>query len=234
MDGVQADIKLRGTVPPWRPATGHAFFKDRNEHYFAWLPSVPQGNIEGTLTIDGQSRQVTGVGYHDHNWGDVSLLDLLHNWFWGRAQIGNYSVIASYMITVDKYRNTPLPVFMLARDGKIIADDATKVRFSSNNVYTDPRTGKPVAGVIVYDYDDGMNRYRIIFRRERDLVRARFVDKLRGFQYVLAKLARFDGAYLRFTGKTTLERLDGDKIVETVDEKAAVWELMYFGHAPKK
>jgi hypothetical protein len=40
--------------------------------------------------------------------------------------------------------------------------------------------------------------------------------------------------YTEFTGQTTLERFDGDKIVETVNEKAAVWELMYFGHAPKK
>ena len=233
VDGVQADIKLHGTVPPWRPATGYAFFKNKKEHYFAWLPSVPQGKVEGTLTIEGQSRQVTGVGYHDHNWGDFSLLKLLHNWYWGRAQIGNYSVIASYMITADKYGNTPMPVFMLARDGQIIADDITKVRFSAHSIYTDPQTSKPVAGVIVYDYDDGLNHYRITFQRERDLVRSRFIDNLHGFKYLLAKLANFDGAYLRFTGKTTVERFDNDRIVETVEEKRAVWELMYFGHAPK-
>jgi predicted secreted hydrolase len=234
VEGLQADITLHGTVPPWRPGTGHAFFHDKKEHFFAWLPSVPQGTIDGTLTIDGQSRHVAGVGYHDHNWGNVSLLELLHNWYWGRAQIGNYSVIASHMIAVDKYGNAPLPVFMLACDGKIIADDASKVTFSANNVYSDPHTGKPVAGIIIYDYNDGTNHYRITFERERDLINERFIDKVRGFQYVLARLAGFDGAYLRFTGKTTIERFDGDKIVETIDEKGAVWELMYFGQAPKK
>jgi hypothetical protein len=162
------------------------------------------------------------------------MLGLLHDWYWGRAQIGSYSVIASYVITADKYGNVPLPVFMLARDGRIIAEDPAKVRFSTHKVYTDPQTGKPVAGVVAYDYDDGVNRYRITFTRERDLVHDRLADKLHGIRYVLAKLAGFNGAYLRFTGEATLERFDGDRIVETVKEQAAVWELMYLGRAPKQ
>ena len=234
VDGVKADIRLHGTVPSWRPDTGHALFRDKDEHYYAWLPSVPEGDVEGTLGIEGKSQQVTGIGYHDHNWGDVSLLGLFHDWYWGRARIGSYCVIAAYNIATDKYGNTPLPVFMLARDGKIIADDETKMRFSTDKIYTDPYTGKPVASVLMYDYNDGTNRYRVTFRREKDLLRERFADKLRGFRYVLAKLAGFDGAYLRFTGEATLERFEGDRVVETVKEQAAVWELMYLGPVPKQ
>jgi hypothetical protein len=228
---VSADLRLRGTVPSWRPGTGHAFFDERR--FFAWLPSVPRGTVEGSVTIGGATRRVTGVGYHDHNWGNAALPGLVDNWYWGRARIGDFTVIASFITATDRYGGAALPVFMLAHGGTIVADDATKVRFSSGEVFTDSYTGKPVAGTIVYEYDDGADRYRITFRRRADLARTRFVDLLTGFTRFLARLAGFDGAYLRFTGTVTLERFEGDRVVETASQDSAVWELMYFGHAPR-
>jgi hypothetical protein len=195
---------------------------------------VPRGSVEGTITIAGTSRTVSGVGYHDHNWGDVSMLDLIHDWYWGRAQVGGYTVIASYITAREEYGSTPVPLFMLARDDVIIADDASKVRFSASEMYTDSFTGKPVANVLVYEFDDGTSHYRVTFRREQDINRTRFVDLLSGLQALLARLAGFDGAYLRFTGPATVERFEGTQVVETASERAAVWELMYFGHAPKE
>ena len=44
-----------------------------------------------------------------------------------------------------------------------------------------------------------------------------------------AKLAGFEGSYLRFEGSATIERLENGNIVESVTEESAVWELMYFG-----
>ncbi|MCX7029791.1 MAG: hydroxyneurosporene dehydrogenase [Spirochaetes bacterium] len=222
---VSADLRLAGTVPAWRPGTGHAFF--------AWLPSVPKGTVEGTLSIGGATPIVTGVGYHDHNWGNAPLLDLVHDWYWGRARIGDYTVISSTITATDRYGGAALPVFMLALGDAIIADDAAKVRFSADEVFTDTLTGKPVAGRLVYEYEDGSSRYRITYRRATDLVRTMFVDLLTGFKRSLARLAGFDGAYLRFAGTATLERFEDGRLVETVSQESAVWELMYFGHAPR-
>jgi hypothetical protein len=235
IDSIKADIALHRTVASWRPNTGITTFqKGQSVHYFAWLPSVPQGNVEGTVTISGRIQAIKGVGYHDHNWGDVSMLKLIHHWYWGRAQVGNYSVIASDIVASDKYNNAVQPIFMLAGDGKILADDFTKVKFSTSDIYIDKYTKKPVANTVVYDYNDGTNHYRVTFERSKDLVRVRFIDKIKGFKAFLAKLAGFDGAYMRFTGEVTIERFEGDKKIETVKEKSAVWELMYFGHAPRK
>jgi len=155
-------------------------------------------------------------------------------WYWGRAQVGNYSVIASYITAADKYNNSVIPIFMLARDGKILADDFTKVKFSTSNIYTNEYTKKPVANTLVYDYIDGVTHYRVTFNRSKDLVRQRFADRVKGLKAILVKLVGFDGAYMRFTGEVTIERFEGDKKIETVKEKSAVWELMYFGHAPHK
>ena len=46
-----------------------------------------------------------------------------------------------------------------------------------------------------------------------------------------AKLIGFEGSYLRFEGSTTIEKLEQGRVVESVTEDSAVWELMYFGKA---
>ncbi len=229
---VQADLRLHGTVPPWRPGTGHAFFGEGRKSFFAWLPSVPQGTAAGTVTIGGVARSVTGVGYHDHNWGNAPLPQLVHHWYWGRARIGDYTVIASSITATEAHGGVALPVFMLARGDALLAEDASKVRFSADEPFTDAFTGKPADGRLVYDYLDAGARYRVSFRRATDLARVRFLDILPPGRRLLARLACFDGAYLRFAGTATLERFEGDAVVESVSQETAVWELMYFGRAP--
>jgi hypothetical protein len=160
----------------------------------------------------------------------VGLLKIIHDWYWARGRAGPYSVIASYITAAEKYGREPIPVFMLARDGEIVADDASLVRFETDGVYTDEVTGKPVASVARYVYERGDERIVVAFERARDLARAHMVDELPAAKRVLAKLARFDGAYLRFTGPMTVTvHRAGEQVEEHTDD--AIWELMYFGHA---
>jgi hypothetical protein len=57
------------------------------------------------------------------------MAKLINHWYWGRAQAGDYSIVASYIFAEKAYGNAELPIFMLAKGGKIIADDGRKVRF---------------------------------------------------------------------------------------------------------
>ncbi|MEN6313623.1 MAG: hypothetical protein ABFD25_05175 [Clostridiaceae bacterium] len=231
---IKADLALNSTVSSWRPCTGHLLFQNNyRNRYFAWLPSVPQGTIKGTVTINGYSQEITGSGYHDHNWGNASLLELIHNWYWGRAQIGNYTIIANHITATKTYGNSIFNVFMLAYNGKIISNDSADVQYYGNDIQIDSLTGKPVANLIVYDYIDDFSHYRISFKKEKNLVRERLIDNTKGLQYILTKLTWFNGAYLRFTGTAILERLENNLVVEAVEQKSVVWELMYFGKAPK-
>jgi hypothetical protein len=56
------------------------------------------------------------------------------------------------------------------------------------------------------------------------------IDDLHGPKRVLAQLARFDGAYLRFAGTVEIVHHLGAELVEHYSNDA-IWELMYFGHA---
>jgi hypothetical protein len=229
-DEISVDVTLTGQVPPWRPATGYMLFGADRSLEFAWLPSVPQGAVTVTYSVGGERHETTGVGYHDHNWGNVGLMKVVHNWYWARGQAGPYSVIASYITAAEKYGYEPIPIFMLARDNVLVGDDPAKVTFEREGVYTDEGTGKPVATTTRYTYQDGEDRYVVSFTRTHDLSASRMIDTVKGVKRIAAKLAHFDGAYLRFVGNLEISRYRGGELAETHKDDA-IWELMYFGHA---
>jgi hypothetical protein len=156
--------------------------------------------------------------------------DLMHHWYWARGAAGPYSVIASFITAEKRYGYDALPVFMLARDGELIADDGGKVTFEELDRYTDTATGKPVGNVTRYTYSDGEERYVITYTRQSDLASEKFIDQLKGPRKVAAWLVGFDGAYLRFAGELRIEHYKGEQLVESHRDEA-LWELMYFGKA---
>jgi hypothetical protein len=119
---------------------------------------------------------------------------------------------------------------MMRDDGKLIADDGTKVTFEMLGNYTDTNTGKPVAGVTRYTYTGGDERCVVTYTRHSDLSAIKFVEDLHGPKKIAAKLIGFDGAYLRFAGEVRIERYQGEQLVENHTDDA-LWELMYFGKA---
>jgi hypothetical protein len=161
----------------------------------AWLPSVPQGAVAITYSVSGEQHETTGVGYHDHNWGNAGLMKVVHNWYWARGQAGLYSVIASYITAAQRYGFEPIPIFMLARDNALIGDNAAKVTFEREGVYADEETGKPDAATTRYTYTDGEDRYVVSFNRNHDLSATRMTDTLKGVKRVAARLGRAMAAH---------------------------------------
>ena len=228
---IAVDVTLEGEVPAWRPETGYMLFGEDRTREFSWLPSVPQGKVSATYSIGDERHQSTGTGYHDHNWGNVGLMEIVHDWYWARGQAGPYSVIASYITASEQYDYAAIPVFMLARDGVLIGDDPSLLTFETLGLFTDSVTSKPVANVTRYTYGTDDERYVVTFTRHRDLARNRMIEGLHGVKRAAAELLRFDGAYLRFSGEVRVEHYRGAEVVDQAVTEDAIWELMYFGHA---
>lgn len=228
---ISATLTLDGTIRAWRSQTGSIFFGDNEEHYFAWLPAIPEGKAVADITYDGgKTLHLEGSGYHDHNWGNISMMSLMHHWYWGRAKIGEYKVISSWITAEKKYGYKDHDVFMIAKGGEIIGDNSNHtLKFLPGDRYIDEYTGKPVYGKVVYEYTaENGEQYRITYAREGDINKTRFVDVLPFPLSTFAKIAGFDGGYLRFEGIATVEHIVGGETVERVSDPA-VWELMYFG-----
>ncbi len=155
---------------------------------------------------------------------------LLNHWYWGRAQAGPYSTVSAHMYAEKTYGQAEWSVFMLAKDGGIVVDSASKVTFHFEDEFTDEKTRKPVANKVIYDYRvDDQNHYRVIFQRSQTILDFKFIDQVKGLKHILARVANVDGAYLRFTGSVTVERYAGNQLVEQSSDPG-IWELMYFGH----
>jgi hypothetical protein len=231
IEEISVEIELTGEVRAWRPRSGHIYFGvEGQEKLFAWLPSVPQGVAHVRYKIGNEEYRASGSGYHDHNWGDVPMQTLMHNWYWARAKAGPYTVIASHITATKAYGYQTQNVYMLAKDDQIVADDDVRVVFEIERVATDGKTRKPVADITRYTYRDGDTRYVVTFERQKTILQAVFTERMPFIKRLIARIVGFDGAYHRFTGKVTIEKFEKDVRVEIFDDHA-IWELMYFGRA---
>ena len=191
---------------------------------------MPHGLANVRYRIGHEEHRGSGSGYHDHNWGDVPMQTLMHNWYWARASIGPYTVIASHITATEAHGYETQIVYLLAKDGRIIADDDTKVSFEMDRIAIDGKTSKPVADVTRYIYNDDNTRYVVSFEREKTILQAILTDRAPLLKRIIARLIGFDGAYHRFIGKVTIEKFEEGACVERLDS-GAIWELMYFGKA---
>lgn len=230
---VKADVILRSTTPSWRPASGYFCFGKKD--YFAWLPSVPEGQMEATITADGQTVTLTGTGYHDHNWGNKGMFWLMHHWYWGRAKVGDYQVISSYITARKKFGYEHFKVFLLAKNGVHIGADPNALTYSQSDPVYDQTINKNLHSTIVYDYNDGTQHYRITYRM-KDIIERMNVNnvtsggagKVTGVMKLAFRLLQMDPSYARVTGSVTLEKIEENEIVESITAPA-LWEQMYFG-----
>src|SRR6266436_3827342 len=202
IEEISVDIELTADVPAWRPKSGHLYFgAEGREKLFAWLPAVPHGKANVRYTVGDVEHRASGSGYHDHNWGDVPMQTLMHNWYWGRAKAGPYTVIACHITATEAYGYETQILYMLAKDDEIVADDDARVSFEIEHVATDGKTGKPVADITRYTYRDGDARYVLTFERQKTIKQAIFTERAPFIKRLIAKIVGFDGAYHRLTGK---------------------------------
>ncbi len=114
--GVGCELTLRRRVAAYRPATGYI---EAGKQFFAWLVPVPEGAVTGTLTADGVTWEVTGSGYHDHNWGNVSPAKLFDSWWWGRGRSGDHTIIASEIHGKSAVGSTNIPLFFIGDEHQV-------------------------------------------------------------------------------------------------------------------
>ena len=67
MTDIGADLKLTTEAPGWMPEGGDGV--NEADLDFFWTVHQARNRIEGTITRDGITTRVTGIGYADHNWG---------------------------------------------------------------------------------------------------------------------------------------------------------------------
>jgi hypothetical protein len=116
-DDLGIHLSFTAKVHGWMPGNGRTEFGDKG--YFAWCVPFPKAEVEGTIRIGEKTLSVKGLGYHDHNWGNINMARYLDYWLWGRLYSDNFTLCYAYIKCNKKMDNYPIQVLMLAKNEQI-------------------------------------------------------------------------------------------------------------------
>lgn len=112
----ELDLEFKSQTESWKFGTGLLFRDDKTGRCFNWVVPVPRAAISGSLKIGNKSIEVDGVGYHDHNWGNLVLRDFFTWWYWGRIFTDRYTLVYANI----KKKSGNITPFMMSREGEIV------------------------------------------------------------------------------------------------------------------
>ena len=220
--GAVIDLTMTGIVPAWRPGAGMNFYDEALTRYFGWLPAIPHGTVAGTLTYGGQTHSVRGTCYHDHNWGNIGLNQVMSHWYWGRAHLGEFTAIFVEMTALPAYGSQKVPVFMLAKGSHILTGDGAPLALKVEEMTLHPgRRSYPRQ--VDFTWQGAPGSVHIRLRQPALIEASSLLGLLPRWQQSLARLFA-NPFYFRFNADMDLEvDLPG---VKAVEHGKALYELM--------
>lgn len=220
-DDLAADLTISGVAPAWRPGAGKAYFGDV-EHFFGWLPAIPFGQVEGSLTFGGQTYYVKGSGYHDHNWGNVGLGEVMDHWYWGRAHLGEYTLIFVEQTTAREYGYTRLPVFMLAKGEQILTGEGQPLSLQTTDFTRHPG-GRAYPREVDFHWQKGAQSVHLRLRQAELIEGVSLLATFPAWQRPFLRLFA-NPYYLRFNARLELS-IDLDGLHDNLSGPA-LYEIM--------
>ncbi|MEA4944423.1 MAG: lipocalin-like domain-containing protein [Propionicimonas sp.] len=245
-NGVGADLHLSSRSKPFRPGSSYFGFGDDDEDYFTWLCVVPKGEVTGTVTTGGVTREVHGTGYHDHQWGNSNFQLLFNHWTWARQAYDDYSILVFDFVTAKKYGYKCIPVcFIQDADGNLVFSNTHDVTYEVLAEMTDPMSGKPYPKKSRYTFDRDdvqvvytLTEETIIESRDMLVLIPQTLEKKLGKAVggalgkaaaaVIGSVLGRQGirpSYTRFTGTGELEITQGTETVSRSGD--LIYEFMY-------
>ena len=64
-----------------------------------WAVILPKAEVFGSITLDNEKINVSGIGYHDHNWEITLFTAINFGWLWGKVNSNNYTMTWTKVIT---------------------------------------------------------------------------------------------------------------------------------------
>ncbi|KAJ0120182.1 Tyrosinase family protein asqI [Diaporthe amygdali] len=108
-----------------------------------WANAVPDANTVVELQVSDTTISFNdGVGYHDKNWGNKSIIDVPRYWDWGHGRLGPYSVVWYNLLD---YNGNESRRSFVTKDGEVLlvscSSDALIVRQKGGQAAWPPTTG---------------------------------------------------------------------------------------------
>jgi len=95
----------------------------------SWTVALPKASVTGEIIVDGKKMNVSGIGYHDHNWNYTLLTALTYGkgWYWGKIMSKTLTVSWAEVI---KSANVGEILAVVSQDTQgYLATNAEKIHF---------------------------------------------------------------------------------------------------------
>jgi hypothetical protein len=149
-----------------RPGNGYVFLGSRDT-FQGWFNAFPSATATGHVIIGSETIEIDGVGYHDHNYGNVPIGEGYRGWFWARPSFERYTTLAVEAQNGERFGGGSAPmlwVYDKETKKEIVRattlDDVT-ITFGSMVQFPDPLHGGAYPSVTVYDYRHDEDRVRL-------------------------------------------------------------------------
>ncbi len=138
------DLVYHCEVVGWKPGSGFSHFADLG--YFAWVIPFAKASVSGTVRDDDTIIEVSGVGYHDHNWLNFSFSSIIEYWMWGRIYSKTFTISYAFIQCNEKVDHHVVKVLMAAKGKDVILSTGEydfsqeDFEYSSSAGHSFPRT----------------------------------------------------------------------------------------------
>lgn len=122
-DDLALDLNLENFAAPFKPEDNQHYFS--NGKYYAWFNAIPGGTISGKIKYNGEEKTISGKGYHDHNWSDMSMSELgqlLGYRYWGRVIFDDYTIVYDKVTSKKSTGSRWLGKLYVAKGNRVLAN----------------------------------------------------------------------------------------------------------------
>src|SRR5258708_22264255 len=162
----EIDVVFQQTATPFRPGNGYIFLGS-TDTFQGWFNAFPSATATGQVIIGGETIEIDGVGYHDHNYSNVPISGGYRGWFWSRPSFERYTTLALEVQNGERFGGGSAPVLWVYDNETkkelvraTTLDDIT-ITFGSMVQFPDPLHGGAYPSVTVYDYRHDQDRVRL-------------------------------------------------------------------------
>jgi hypothetical protein len=212
----KAQLEFETTCESWRPGNGRFDFGN-NKAFFSWLVPQPRAKVEGTMTIKGKTVNVLGLGYHDHNWGTVCIVDAIKDWSWGRIYLNDNTVIFADIHLSSRYGGKRAMRFAVFQGDRLLISSFLTTNepldlendFLRNPKHSCPPRGWHIAGSDAYGKIDLVCESDTILEKADlltgGMLRRYLIEKVIAHPYYLRCKVAVMGELTQHDNVTTLE-----------------------------
>jgi len=140
MEGYALDLALSTDAEPvlHNAGTGYMEFGLAGGSYYY---SRPEMDLSGQLTVDGETLDVTGSAWMDHQWGNFVLLDG-GSWDWFAVALDDGTALMVFQLRgIDGVGDVPDFGTLVQPDGSVIHLAEGDYSITANDSWTSPASG---------------------------------------------------------------------------------------------